>query len=85
MEGNEERVTEFLPVYVHDKNLIQLLQDSVKRMDRVVVKGILNNKADKDSNGKVKHDGYIEATHILRCDKFSEEVDNVIDEKIANE
>lgn len=80
--------TTFLNVYIHDQDLIKVTKNDLQRRDRVFISGILSNKADTDQNGQKKFSGHIEATNILKVDRFSEtKNENVIEENVhsANE
>lgn len=75
-------------VFVHEPELIQLLKDNLQRRDRVVVNGFMNSKPEIAENGQKKYSGHIEATHILKVDRFSEAVNEKSieeDVKPANE
>ncbi|XP_031626403.1 uncharacterized protein LOC116342795 [Contarinia nasturtii] len=78
--GEEKEKVTYFNVHVHDKNLIQILKQNIQRFNRVIVKGILNNKPDSDINGKKVSFGYIEATNILRVDRFSQPPNDSIEE-----
>lgn len=72
MDGSESERVQFYKVYVHDKDLVQLLKNSVQKRDRVLVNGFLGAKPETDQNGQRKYAGHVEATQILKVDRFSE-------------
>lgn len=74
----------FFAVFVHDKDLIKLLKSDLQRKDRVIVEGFLNSKPEADQNGVKKHAGFIEATNIFRVDRFSEAVNENVNESIQS-
>lgn len=81
--GAETLKRELYNVYVHDRNLIDYVKNNVTRRDRVFVNGFLNYKPEIDENGAKAFSGYIEATKILKIDRFSEmSHENPIDEDI---
>lgn len=81
-EGAESSRTFFFNVFVHDNELIEMLKGLQKR-DKVLIRGFLNSKPENDQNGNKKHSAYIEATNILKVDRFSESIsENINDESI---
>ncbi|XP_031626514.1 uncharacterized protein LOC116342866 [Contarinia nasturtii] len=74
LEGNEKPTSEYFQVFVRDKNLIELLKSDVSERDRIIVNGHLQYKTDYDQNGKSCRSGLIEATNILKVDKFTRDV-----------
>lgn len=62
---------QFYRIFVHDKDLIEMIKTKLQRKDRVLVNGFLNYKVENDQNGQRKYVGHIEATHILKVDRFS--------------
>lgn len=75
IEGGETEKVQFYRIFVHDKDLIEMLKTNIQRKDRVLVNGFLSYKAENDQNGQRKYIGHIEATHILRVDRFSQNFD----------
>lgn len=72
-------------VYVHDRHLIDYVKQSLKRRDRVFLNGFLNYKPEVDQNGEKTYSGHIEATNIVKIDRFSEmSNENPIDENIKS-
>ena len=71
-DGSESERVQFYKVYVHDKDLIQLLKNNVQKRDRVLVNGFLGAKPETDLNGQKKYSGHVEATQILKVGRFSE-------------
>lgn len=59
-------------MFVHDSNLIEELKNNFQKRDRVFINGFLGSKQETDQNGQKKYGGHIEATNILRVDRFSE-------------
>lgn len=84
-EGDVERQKrELYSVYVHDRTLIDYVKENLNRRDRVFVNGFLNYKPETDENGEKAYSGHIEATNILKIDRFSEmSNENPIDESIG--
>lgn len=70
-EGESEK-TQFARIYVHDENLVQLVKNNLQKRDRVFLNGFLSTKPDTDENGQKKFSGHIEATNILKVDRFTE-------------
>lgn len=64
-----------------------MLKNGIERRDRVLVEGFLNSKAETDLQGEKRHSAYIEATHLLKVDRFSHAIDENANESIqsANE
>lgn len=72
-------------VYVHDRNLINYVKENLKRRDRVFLNGFLNYKPEIDQDGKKAFSGFVEATNILKIDRFSEiSYENPIEENIKS-
>lgn len=72
-EGDIERQKrEIYSVYVHDRNLIDYVKENLNQRDRVFVNGFVNYKPEIDENGEKSYSGHIEATNILKIDRFSE-------------
>lgn len=65
-------MTFFFNVLVHDSDLIELLKNKLQKRDKVFINGLLNSRPEMDENGATKNSGFIEATNILKVDKFSE-------------
>lgn len=81
-DGEAEK-TSFLNIYVHDDDLIKITKENLQKRDRVFISGILSSKADTDQNGQRKYSGHIEATNILKVDRFSEaKNENIIEENV---
>lgn len=70
--GRDVKHTDFLPVFVYDKHLREIVQSQLKRLDRVRVEGMLKYKVDADSFGKKRYRGYILATCIAKMINFNE-------------
>lgn len=82
-DGSENERVQFYKVYVHDKDLIQMLKNSVQKRDRVLVNGFLGSKPETDQNGQKKYSGHVEATQILKVDRFSEALnEDAVEEEI---
>lgn len=85
IDGVDSQKREFYDVYVHDRNLINYIKENLKRRDRVFVNGFLNHKPETDQDGKKAFSGFIEATNILKIDRFSDiAYENPIDESIKS-
>lgn len=69
-EGQLEK-TQYVRIYVHDQNLKQLLKENFQKGDRVFLNGFLNSKPEVDQSGQKKYGGFVEATNILKVDRFS--------------
>lgn len=84
VEGETEK-TQFIRVYVHDNNLVQLVKKNLQKRDRVFLNGFLGMKPETDENGQKKFGGHIEATNILKVDRFNEYADeNPIEESVKS-
>lgn len=56
---------------------------SLQKKDKVLISGILNSRPENDQNGNKKHSAFIEATNILKVDRFTESIsENINDESI---
>lgn len=55
---------------MHDPSLVQILRN-LQWKNRVLVNG---SKPETDQNGQKKFSGHIEATQILKVDRFSEAI-----------
>lgn len=72
-------------VYVHDPNLIEYTKNNLKQRDRVFVNGFVNYKPQTNENGERSYSGHIEATSILKVDRFSEiSQKNPIDKRVES-
>lgn len=79
---------QFYRVFVHDYDLIQMLKTNLQKKDRILVNGFLGYKPENDQNGQKKYAGHVEATHIIKVDRFTEGVsENSVEENVqsANE
>lgn len=82
---SESEMIQFYRVFVHDADLIQALKNNFQKRDRILINGALGSRPETDINGQKKLSGHIEATHILRVDRFSEAVEeNSIEESYKN-
>lgn len=70
--GVDVERTDFLPVFVYDKDLREIVQSQLKRLNRVRVEGIIKYKVDADHLGKKRYRGYILATRIAKMINFNE-------------
>lgn len=79
----ESQKRAFYQVFVHDPNLINYVKKNLNKRDRIFVNGFLNYKSETGQDGKRFHSGYVEATNILKIDRFPElSNENPIDESI---
>lgn len=67
--------TNFIPVFIYNETLRNIVRNQLKRLDRVRVEGILRHKACLDANGKKQYKGYIEATKIAKVISFKQIVE----------
>lgn len=82
VDGDGQKLA-FINVFVHDRNLIDYLKENLQKRDKIFVNGFLNYKPEIDQNGEKAFSGFVEATNILRIDRFSDIANqNPIDEKI---
>lgn len=81
-DGESEK-TEFLNIYVHDNELIKITKNNLQKRDRVFIRGFLSHKPDTDQKGQKTFSGNIEATNILKVDRFSEaNNENLIEDQV---
>lgn len=85
IEGGETHKLAFYNIYVHDRNLIDYVKENLRKKDRIFVNGLLSYKPDTDQNGAKAYGGYIEASNILKINRFSEiSNENPIEENIKS-
>lgn len=65
-DGIDVERTDFIPVFVYNETLRNIVRNQLKRLDRVRIEGALRHKACIDINGKKQYKGYIEATKIAK-------------------
>lgn len=58
--------TDFVPVFVYNDKLRNIVRNQLKRLDRVRIEGNLRHKVCIDESGKKHYNGYIEATQIAK-------------------
>lgn len=71
VDGKSEKVA-FYNIFCHDPDLIDYVKNNLQKRDRVFLNGFLNSKPDIDENGKKVFSGFIEATNIMKIDRFLE-------------
>lgn len=58
--------TDFVPIFVYDNALRNIVRSQLKRFDRVRIEGVLRNKSCIDESGKKQYAGYIECYNIAK-------------------
>lgn len=63
-DGVEEERTDFIPVFIYNDNLRNIVRYQLKRLDRVRVEGTLKYKSCINQNGKKQYKGFVVARRI---------------------
>lgn len=84
IDGESQKLS-FFNIFVHDRNLINYAKENLRKKDRIFVNGFLSYKPETDQTGAKAYGGYIEASNILKIERFSEiSNENPIDENIKS-
>lgn len=65
-DGIDVDQTDFVPVFVYNDTLRNIVRNQLKRLDRVRIEGVLRHKACIDEAGRKQYQGYVEATKIAK-------------------
>lgn len=80
-DGLSEEKTDFVPVFVYNKNLRNIVQNQMNKLDQVRVEGHLKYKVCIDHGGRKRYKGYIEATNIAKLLSFRSVTENQMESK----
>lgn len=69
-DGIKEERTDFIPVFVYNETLRNIVRNQLQRLDRVRIDGQLKYKACLDEKGKKQYKGYILANRIAKLIKL---------------
>lgn len=70
--------TDFFPIFVYDKSILQNIRGKLQRKDRVLVKGQLRYKSEIDDAKRRKYSCYIEAKSISKLISAKDAVESMI-------
>lgn len=73
-DGQKEEQTDFIPVFVYDETLRNIVR-TLNRLDQIRVEGQLKYKPVVDSTGKKQFKGYINANKIAKLTTFRKIID----------
>lgn len=65
-DGLDVDRTDFVPVFVYNETLRNIVRNQLKCLDRVRIEGVLRHKVCIDETGKKQYKGYIVATKIAK-------------------
>lgn len=71
----DEEQTDFIPVFIYNDTLRNIVRNTLRRLDYVRVEGELKYKACIDITGKKQYKGYILANRIAKLMKLRQIVE----------
>lgn len=80
-DGLSEEKTDFVPVFVYNENLRNIVRNQMNKLDQVRVEGNLKYKVCIDHEGRKRYKGYIEATNVAKLLSFRLATENQMESK----